>query len=189
MKKKLKNNQNTSIKKPAIVMGIIAIFMIILIIISNIKAKLNSSKSQIQLSEVQSVLVEIDKNSESIKLIDNYFQALNEKDAEKLINLFPKNNNYTIEKIDQKLKNMYETYENQCGKNVKLTYKLIKTIELKGQALENSKTKIAKEYGIKSGITNIYSFEINITRVGDIGTITETTYLNLAKINEIWCII
>lgn len=186
---KSKNSQNTSIKRPAIIMGIIAIFMIILIIISNVKAKLNSSKRQIQEPQAQSIVVDINKDAEYIKLIDKYFDAINEKNSENLIALFPKNNIYTTEEINQKLQNMYEKYENQCGENVKLTYELKKVIELRGQALENSKTKLANQYGIKDGITNIYSCEIKITRVGDIATITETTYLNFAKINETWCVI
>lgn len=190
MKNKSKNNHNTALKNPAIILGAIGIVMIILIIIFNIRSKVNSSKNQNQTNSVPATTaIDIDKNSEYAKLIDKYFQALNEKDAEKLISLFPANENYTKENIEAQLKQMYANYEATCGSNLKITYEFSQAVEANGQTLETLKSQIASAYGIESGITKIYSFEIYLIRTGDINTEQDTIYLNLAKINEKWYIV
>lgn len=191
MKNKSKNNKNTSLKNPAIIMGVIAVIMILLIIIFNIKNKLNSNTSQneVQTNSVESATINIDKNSEYAKLIDKYFLALNEKDADKLISLFPSNESYTKENVESQLKQMTANYEAECGSNVEITYEFSQGIEALGQTLEDSKTQIASVYGIESGVTKVYAFEISLTRTGDISTATDTIYLTVAKINGNWYLV
>lgn len=188
MKNKSKNNHNTALKNPAVILGIIGIVMILLIIIFNIRNKMNSSKNQSKTtSDITSV--NIDKNSEYVKVIDKYFQALNEKDAVKLVSLFPKNKNYTKENTEAQIRQMYANYEATCGSNVKISYEFSKAVEVKGETLESLKKQLANTYGIETGISTIYSVEIYLIRTGDISTQKDTIYLNLAKINDKWYIV
>lgn len=192
MKKKSNYNHNTSLRNPAIVMGAIGIFMIILIVIFNIKSKLNQSKittQNQQTNQQQSSFIEIDKNSEYAQLVDKYIQALNEKDAEKLISLFPANESYTKTNAEQKISEMYTLYESQCGSNVKLSYEFGQVAKLNEDSLEDAKEQIFSVYKVDDEILEMYSLEVHLTKTGDINTVKETVYLNLAKIDNKWYIV
>lgn len=192
MKKKSNYNHNTSLRNPAIVMGAIGIFMIILIVIFNIKSKLNQSKittQNQQTNQQRSSFIEIDKNSEYAQLVDKYIQALNEKDAEKLISLFPANESYTKTNAEQKISEMYTLYESQCGSNVKLSYEFGQVAKLNEDSLEDAKEQIFSVYKVDDEILEMYSLEVHLTKTGDINTVKETVYLNLAKIDNKWYIV
>lgn len=136
------------------------------------------------------------------KPIKSLFTAIEKTDGKALENAFPDymnemaEDNMDDDKYDSLteyyeealLEDLHDSLEDEYGKNIKITYKIIKAKELKNSDLHDLEDRAEDYYDEKIDVSKGYKVKIKAKIKGKDDDETNTDWIDVYKIDGKWCI-
>ena len=130
-------------------------------------------------------------------LVKKYCNAIEEKNAEKIISLIPnecmeaavqsgEDKEEIVRKLENHLNSMWINAKNKYGDELDFSYDIIKTKKCDEDRIKKLNMEFKDEYDIKGEISECYNLELKIELKGDKGSISKTPDINVIKIDENW---
>lgn len=136
------------------------------------------------------------------KPVDSMFKAMSKGDGQALVDALPEyytdfyEDNYMGDKYDtlaeffedEMLENLVDGLEDDYGKNVKITYKVVKKKEIKKKDLNDLEESVEDRYDEKVKVEKGYELKLKATVKGSEDKDTDTARINVYKIDGKWVI-
>lgn len=167
---KVNTNGEKNKKTYALIGGIAAAVVIVLILIIALMSSANSYK----------------------KPLDNLFAGIQKANSKTFLKAFPEVMRDDMEDSfdNDDLEELLESFEDEVGKNVKISYKVLDKEKIDKDDLEDLQDSLEDEYGSKkTKITKGYKLTIKITIKGkDDSDTSPSMDINVYKIGGKWCL-
>lgn len=176
-------------KKGFIILAI-GIIMLIFILFSKIKNNLVGKDTTVSNNvTIQTEILDIDENADYLNPIKKYFYALQQKNADEIVSLFPDFANFTTSYMQQQIDYAYNSFESECGKNVKISYNIQSGEKYNKETIKAFENDLKNNYSnYDKTITELYKMKISIKISGDAGIAEKEMYICVGEIDNKWYI-
>lgn len=135
------------------------------------------------------VLVALISGNNYKKPINNFFKGMEKADLDKYLSAFPEfmemDENFEQEDLDE----MLEDLEDEYGDKIKISYKILDKEKIDKEDLEDLQDKIEDYYDEEVKVKKGYELSIKSTIKGKDDEESDTSTLEVYKIDGKWCIL
>lgn len=181
--------EGEKIKKRGLLILIIGVIMLACVLFTKIKNNIyeKNNSNKIENSTAQLERIQISNNEEYVKIIEQYFKYLEQKNTTEMFKLFPKFTNISITELEQLIKQAHNAFESECGTNINLSYNINSGDKYNSEAITKLEEELKKQYSnFDQTITEVYRLKIYIKISGDSGVAERETYMYVGKIDNNW---
>ncbi|MFA5658886.1 MAG: hypothetical protein WC900_06340, partial [Oscillospiraceae bacterium] len=129
-------------------------------------------------------------NNYMCKPIDNMIKGIENQDADIFLSAYPE---FLADQMDSyidddTMEDMYDSFEDEYGKNIKISYKVTDKDKLDKDDLTDYEEEIDDYYDEKVDIAEGYEVEVELTIEGDDDNDNDDTDFVVLKIDGDWCV-